>query len=279
MTNVVVADVLGRFIGKKNVQLGLDIFHERHPDVGLLLNVTRHPYSFNGDSRRGSLAGHGTKEGNEPTWHDSLLGYCGGDAARRDAAEDGMRTLGRRAGIELDYGVQTNWQPIDSQRSMLWARRFGLAEEFMDHLGHRHFEQRKSASHRATLLDAAAAAGLDASALGAFLDSDELVADVWTSYGSTIHEKGINAIPYFVFGPVGMRSPFRSGPRAATTVNGSGNPDEFLQVFEDLLARELPADIGALSVKQLRSACKDRGISTVGCSEKGDLVALLAASR
>ena len=261
------------------MQLGLNMFHERHPDVGLLLNVTRHPYSFNGDSRRGSLAGHGTKEGNEPTWHDSLLGYCGGDAARRDAAEDGMRMLGRRAGIELDYGVQTNWQPIDSQRSMLWARRFGLAEEFMDHLGHRHFEQRKSASHRATLLDAAAASGLDASALGAFLDSDELVADVWTSYGSTIHEKGINAIPYFVFGPVGMRSPFRSGPRAATTVNGSGNPDEFLQVFEDLLARELPADIGALSVKQLRSACKDRGISTIGCSEKGDLVALLAASR
>ena len=160
------------------MQLGLNMFHERHPDCGLLLNVTRHPYSFNGDSRRGSLAGHGTKEGNEPTWHDSLLGYCGGDAAKRDAAEDGMRTLGRRAGIELDYGVQTNWQPIDSQRSMLWARRFGLAEEFMDHLGHRHFEQRKSASHRATLLDAAAAAGLDASALGAFLDSDELVADV-----------------------------------------------------------------------------------------------------
>ena len=177
------------------MQLGLNMFHERHPDCGLLLNVTRHPYSFNGDSRRGSLAGHGTKEGNEPTWHDSLLGYCGGDAARRDAAEDGMRTLGRRAGIELDYGVQTNWQPIDSQRSMLWARRFGLAEEFMDHLGHRHFEQRKSASHRATLLDAAAASGLDASALGAFLDSDELVADVWTSYGSTIHEKGINQRP------------------------------------------------------------------------------------
>ena len=54
------------------MQLGLNMFHERHPDVGLLLNVTRHPYSFNGDSRRGSLAGHGTKEGNEPTWHDSL---------------------------------------------------------------------------------------------------------------------------------------------------------------------------------------------------------------
>ncbi|KAH8069655.1 hypothetical protein JL720_11959 [Aureococcus anophagefferens] len=242
------------------------MFHERHPDVGLLLNVTRHPYSFNGDSRRGSLAGHGTKEGNEPTWHDSLLGYCGGDAARRAAAEDGMRMLGRRAGIELDYGVQTNWQPIDSQRSMLWARRFGLAEEFMDHLGHRHFEQRKSASHRATLLDAGRGRPRHVRARR-------------VPRLRRARRRRINAIPYFVFGPVGMRSPFRSGPRAATTVNGSGNPDEFLRVFEDLLARELPADIGALSVKQLRSACKDRGINTVGCSEKGDLVALLAASR
>ena len=71
----------------------------------------------------------------------------------------------------------------------------GKSEIFMDHLGHRHFEQRKSASHRRTLLDAATASGLDADALDAFLSTDELVKEVWGSYGSTIDEKGIHAIP------------------------------------------------------------------------------------
>jgi len=221
------------------VQLGLDLFHSRHSDVGVLLNVTRHPYSFNGDHRgKSALAGAGTKEGHEPTWHDSLLGYCGGDARARDAAEAGMLQLGRRAGIEIDYQVQTNWQPVESQRAMLWARRFGGAELFMDALGHRHFERRQSASHRATLLDAASDSGLDAKALAEFLDTDELEADVWESYGSTVREKGIHAIPYFVFGPLGMQSPFRTGAEPSVTVNGSGDAHQFLDVFERLLRNE-----------------------------------------
>jgi len=260
------------------VQIAITRFHERHPDVGLEVNVNRYPYSFNGDARSSSLAGAGTPEGQEPTWHQSLLGYCGGDANRRQAAEDGMRMLGRRCGVELDYDVQTNWQPIDSQRAMLWARRSGKAEVFMDFLGHRHFEQKKSASHRATLLDAATATGLDAAALDAFLDTDELIDDVWKSYGSTIHEKGINAIPYLVFGPVGMRSPFRDGPRASITINGSGDPEQFVEVFEELLRRELPADLDSLSVKALKGHCRDRGLSTTGCAEKSDIIALLRAA-
>mmetsp|Transcript_18618 Transcript_18618/g.57352 ORF Transcript_18618/g.57352 Transcript_18618/m.57352 type:complete len:231 (-) Transcript_18618:115-807(-) len=222
-----------------------------------------------------SLAGAGTPEGSEPTWHDSLLGYCNGDVQRRDAAEAGMRMLGRRAGIEMDYGVQTNWQPVDSQRAMLWARRSGKAEVFMDFLGHRHFEQRASASHRRTLLDAATASGLDAAALDAFLSTDELVDDVWKSYGSTIDEKGIHAIPYLVFGLPGMTSPFRDGPLPNITVNGSGDPEQFLDVFEQLLRSALPTDLSTMSVKELKAALRDRRVSTVGASEKADLVELL----
>jgi len=222
-----------------------------------------------------SLAGAGTPEGSEPTWHDSLLGYCGGDVQRRDAAEEGMRMLGRRAGIEMDYGVQTNWQPVDSQRAMLWARRAGKAEVFMDELGHRHFEQKKSASHRKTLLDAATASGLDANALDAFLSTDELVADVWGSYGSTIDEKGIHAIPYLVFGLEGMRSPFRDGPLPNITINGSGDPQQFLEVFEQLLRSSLPDDLSTMSVKELKAALRQRRVNTAGAAEKSDLVNLL----
>lgn len=218
----------------------MDAFHKRHADTALLLNVTRHPYSFLGDARggrgrSGGLAGAGTPEGKEPTWHESLLGYFGGSDEERTRAEEQMRSLGRRAGIEIDYGVQTNWQPVDSQRVMLWSRRFGLQERFMSSLAKRHFEQRCSASHRATLLAAATEAGLDAKAAEAFLDTDELRNEVWRSYGSTIREKNIHAIPYFIFNsPLTDGGPFRSGRGEPVVVNGSGDEAQFLEVFEEL---------------------------------------------
>lgn len=147
-----------------------------------------------------------------------------------------MRELGRRAGIELDYQVKTNWQPIDSQRMMLWARRFGKAEAYMSGLAHRHFEERKSASHRATILEAAEEAGLDVAAAREFLDTDELKAEVWTSYGDTIHKKGIHSIPYFVFNSsLTNGGPFRNGKGKPTIVNGSGDEEQFLGVFEQIL--------------------------------------------
>mmetsp|Transcript_85333 Transcript_85333/g.198394 ORF Transcript_85333/g.198394 Transcript_85333/m.198394 type:complete len:213 (-) Transcript_85333:162-800(-) len=203
-----------------------------------MLNVTRHPYSFIGDNRTegGSLQGFGTPEGQEKTWHESLLGYCGGSESVRREAEETMRQLGRRAGIELDYGVQTNWQPVDSQRLMLWAGRFGKQEKYMSALARLHFEECTSASHRATLLRAAEASGLDVDAARAFLDTDELRAEVWRSYGETIHEKGIHAIPYFVFNsPLTDGGPFRSGNGKPVIINGSGDEQVFLDVFEQFL--------------------------------------------
>jgi hypothetical protein len=40
------------------------------------------------------------------------------------------RTLTTRghAGIRFDYSVRTHWQPIESQRALLWAGRFGKQE-------------------------------------------------------------------------------------------------------------------------------------------------------
>jgi len=217
----------------------LSAFHEAHPDIALLLNVTRHPYSFNGDRRKqdGALTGAGYPEGQEPTWHESLLGYCGDDENRRQAAEDGMRELGRKVGIELDYNVQTQWQPVDSQRLMLWAHRFGKQEAYMSALGRRHFEERKSASHGSTLLEACAEAGLDVEAARALLASEELREEVWHSYGSTIREKGVHAIPLFIFNsPLTDGGPFRSGQGKPRTVHGSASRDEFLSLFERILS-------------------------------------------
>ena len=59
------------------------------------------------------------------------------------------------AGIKFDFSVNTDWQPVNSQRLLLWAGKFGKQEEFMTALNKRHFEQRKSASEDATLVETA----------------------------------------------------------------------------------------------------------------------------
>lgn len=110
----------------------------------------------------------------------------------------------------------------------------------MDALAVRHFERRQSASARSTLLAACEEVGLDPGAAAAFLDTDELEAEVWRSYGSTIREKGIHAIPYFVFnGPGSEGGPFRAGvPGEGYTIRGSANPETFLRIYERILAAE-----------------------------------------
>ena len=120
-----------------------------------------------------------------------LVDYTGGTEAGARAAEAGLRMLGKAAGIDFRFDVRTHWQPVDSQRMLLWAARAGRAEQFMSALNARHFEAAESASERPTLLAAAAEAGLDAAAAETFLATDELVDDVWRSYGATIRESGI----------------------------------------------------------------------------------------
>lgn len=219
----------------------LESFHTHHPDVALELNVTRHPYSFIGDSKSpqgpGGLKGFGAPV--TETWHDALLGYMGDDPRARAQAEAGMLAQGQQAGIAFDYNVVAQWQPIDSQRLLLWAGRYGKQEEFMSALNKRHFEQRQSASDRQTLLNAAAEVGLDREAADAFLRTDELADVVWRSYGRTIRELNIHSIPLFALSVPeidAVGGPFRApGQAEAYVVRGSMDHDYFLQLFEVVL--------------------------------------------
>lgn len=150
-----------------------------------------------------------------------------------------MRAQGRAAGIEFDYSVLAQWQPVDSQRLLLWAGRFGKQEEFMSALNKRHFEQRQSASDRRTLLAAAEEVGLDATEADAFLDGDELADHVWQSYGDTIRLHKIHSIPLFAFSVPAIDAiggPFRaSGADEAYVVRGSMDAEYFLELLETVL--------------------------------------------
>jgi len=222
------------------------IFHELHPEFALEINVTRHPYSFVGDrgpqrQRKGELDGIATPDDQLRTFGEQMAGrfpQATTEEARRERIQPFL-DLGAAAGIQFDLEVKAQYQPIESQRLLLWAGRFGLQEEFMSALNALHFEQRESASLRSTLLAAATQAGCDGEAAAAFLDTDELESEVWQSYGSTIREAGISAIPLFAFsvpalGAVG--GPFRAaGPFESYVVRGSSSEERFLGLFELIL--------------------------------------------
>ena len=221
----------------------ISMFHDKFADTQLQLNVTRHPYSFLGDSKqqqqqqRGGGSGVGGQAKVLATWHQGLKSYTDNTEEGALLAEAGLSRLGAAAGIKFRYDVKTDWQPVDSQRLLLWCGRFGKQEEFMNALNADHFQEARSASERPTLLGAVAAAGLDAAAAANFLDTDELVDTVWSSYGSTIHDKNIHAIPLFVFSvpSVGIAGgPFREpGDQGEPfIVKGSANAETYLEIFE-----------------------------------------------
>ena len=210
--------------------------------------MTRRPYSFLGDAKRG---GH-LRDFPGATWHDGLVDYTDGTEAGARRAEAGLSALGERAGINFRFDVRTQWQPVDSQRLLLWAGRVGKQEQFMDALNHRHFQEAKSASEKETLLAAAAAVGLDAAAAAAFLATDEHKDDVWKSYGDTIRKYDIHAIPLFVFhhpasGAAG--GPFRplGSRRDAWVVNGSGDANMFLALLSEIRDHALRASSSSSS--------------------------------
>ena len=142
----------------------VEAFHARHPDVALEINVTRHPYSFVGDrpaqpQKAGELDGIGTDASQLRTFADQMQGrFPAATAATTPAARrERMRPfleLGAAAGIEFELDVVAQYQPVESQRLLLWAGRFGLQEEFMGALNRRHFERGESASARVKNLSA-----------------------------------------------------------------------------------------------------------------------------
>lgn len=303
------------------------IFHERHPKVGIELNVTRRPYSFGGDrvdpdhpepwmwgGSKGDnfvrfkkacstfgiseqqIETFSTAAGMRTAIHvdkriiqafgeykrslgaqepfgaasvERLLngmemaekqGQCGrqdssGKAVTaleyylnsrmiqaRGEMGSKMTELGKTTSppIKFNIDVEFHDQPVDSQRLLQWAARVGKQEEVVSALARLHFEEQTSVNKRSTLLKAATEVGLDTDALVKFLDSDELVPEIWRSYGETINKHGIHAIPFFVFnGPFTNGGPFRDGSNTASIIRGSANAHEFLSVFEQILGQGL----------------------------------------
>lgn len=320
-------------MGKRNIERALELFHERHSDIAIELNVTRRPYSFNGDVVldrgpktwlwrdglciyiRGQLLQVLRQVGiNEDDWRS--FGTVAGMQAVLDSGDDripralamatkaiwgidldiedvfakmkeaeasgatGQRTRGAvvlaldrvfgasapefmtRLGASVKHNpiyfntdVEFEFQPVDSQRMLQWAARYGKQEEVVNVLAHLHFEKQESATKRSTLFKAVEAVDLDVDAFREFLDSDDMVDHVWKSYGDTIKKHEIHSIPLFIFnGPLTNGGPFRDGSDSAVKIHGSANCDEFVAALERIFEKS-------------QAVLKDTPVASVGQPE------------
>jgi len=139
------------------------------------------------------------EEGQEPSWHECLLKYFGGDEEARRHAQITWKAQAEKAGVSLDFSVPTQWQPIAAQRVMYLAAKSGLQEKYIEALNRKHFMEAQSASRSETVLDAAEEAGMQRAVVQKFLEGNEFEAEVWESYRATIEDMRIHSIPLFSF--------------------------------------------------------------------------------
>ena len=152
-----------------------------------------------------------------------------------------------------------NFHPIDSQRLVLWAARFGKQEEFVEIISTNHFgkcsrslcvflrslkvsgctEKRASVNEQTALLSAVQDVGLDVEAAVEMLESEELEEDVWDSYRH-LQQSGLEAIPLWVF-TVRHEIPKPDGEPGELfpvvkpyVVSGSSTSATFEKVFETI---------------------------------------------
>ena len=144
------------------MEAALAAFHDAYPDVSLSVDATRHPFSFDPDGETGTGA----------SWENMLAGTPWAESV--EGHHTRLDKQGAAAGIKFDYKVGFDFQPVDSQRLVLWAGAQGLQEPLVEVMSQNHFTQRKSVNEPAALLEAVAMVeGLDPDAALAMLQAPD----------------------------------------------------------------------------------------------------------
>ena len=95
------------------------MFHSKYPEINMAINITRYPFSFRGDRPLDDLI-------NEPP--DTILTNVSPDENRPST----LQMLGNSAGISFNIDSRPFYNPINAQRSLLWAARFGKQEDLAE---------------------------------------------------------------------------------------------------------------------------------------------------
>jgi len=116
-----------------------------------------------------------------------------------------VREAGRRAGIEFAFdAIARQPNTRDAHRLVAWAQARGDADPLVERLFRAYFLDGRFVGDRDTLVELAAASGLDAQAARAWLDTGTGAAEIATAE-ERVRQLGITGVPFFIFaGRVGL---------------------------------------------------------------------------
>ena len=138
-----------------------------------------------------------------------------------------MKETGLAHGIAFSYGGEVG-NTFDSHRLISWAAKQGgvaKADELMEHLFRRYFEQEQNLASHAVLAAAAGEAGLSAEGAAEFLATDAESAEVRAEMRGMRARHQVGGVPYFI---IGERIAF----------SGAQDAEAIVDCFERVLAEE-----------------------------------------
>ncbi|AKC85488.1 DsbA family oxidoreductase [Pseudoxanthomonas suwonensis] len=200
------------WIGKHRFQRGLELLGADAPAV----DVHWHPFQLDPESDT------------EPVPLRQAYAAKFGGAERTEQILSQTQATARAEGLPMDFGRgQVRVTTLPAHRLMWLAAREGDAQAVGEALFRAHFAEGRNLADPATLVDAGAAGGLAAARIGAFLDSDEGLAEVRAQLAQA-QAMGIRAVPTFVI----------DGRYA---VQGGQAPEVFAQALRQAMADATPA--------------------------------------
>lgn len=148
--------------------------------------------------------------------------------------ESRMQVTAASEGIQIVYeGFTSNTMP--AHRLITWAKASGKQDTLVTKIFEQYFGNGKAPCDTEMLAEAAAQAGLDKAEAEAFLESDDLKADVATEAERVKRSFGVSGVPFFVVHADGS-------PDLPIGVSGAQEPETLVQVVS-LLLRRLSAQL------------------------------------
>jgi predicted DsbA family dithiol-disulfide isomerase len=189
------------FIGKRRLEAAL-----RQHGAGEPVTIAWRPYQLNPDMPRDGL-----------DRRDYLEAKFGGPE-RAKAAYDRVRRVGAGVGIDFQFDrIPRTPNTIASHRLVHRAGRHGRQEEVVEALFRAYFLEGRDVGSLDTLVEVAAAAGLPADEIRAYLASDEDV-ELVRGFDAQARGMGIDGVPCFIF-------------NNQYALSGAQEPALFLKVF------------------------------------------------
>ena len=143
----------------------------------------------------------------------------------REQAEQmtaGVAQAGKQAGVELNFERSVVANSFDAHRLIHLAQQQNLGNPFKEALFHAHFTDGKDISDHATLVALGKEVGLEETAIGAALESDQYAYEV-SQDAQEARNIGVRGVPFFVF-------------NRKYTISGAQPPAAFLQTLEKSFA-------------------------------------------